>query len=133
MWRTLEDFWMPQEGMVNGELENSWKFEEFGDSGGTSGDKDCAFPHARRHTNNEQVQKQYIRQERVQNEVLTISSKSDNLRLDIGNINDEGDHEGIGNRNGAKFLYRASTWKQGCRSIFPIYLSLWTLIWDFWS
>jgi hypothetical protein len=42
-----------------------------------------------------------------------VFSKSESSRPDIGSNNDEGDEEGIGKRNSAKYLYHDSTWNQG--------------------
>ena len=47
------------------------------------------------------------------NEVSMVFSKSESLRLDIGNSDDEGDEEGIGKQNSTKYLYHNSTWNQG--------------------
>jgi hypothetical protein len=46
----------------------------------------------------------------VQDEVLTISSKSESLELNIGSSDDEGDGEDIREQNSVKFLYQDSAW-----------------------
>jgi hypothetical protein len=82
--------------MENGEFNHLGELEKYGDVDGINGDEGCAFPHAREHGSNVRVPRQLVRHARVWNEVLTVSSESDGLGLDIRSNDDEADEKGIG-------------------------------------
>jgi hypothetical protein len=54
------------------------------------------------HGNDVGVAQKHVRHARVQNKVLLVSNNSENSWLNIGSSDNEGDKEGIGDRNSVK-------------------------------
>jgi hypothetical protein len=78
-----------------GDFNNFGDFEDFGDDGRINGDVGNGVQNARVWRGN-----------------LPMLSESDTSGLDSGSSDDDHDEEGIGDRNGVKFMYRDSTWNQ---------------------
>jgi hypothetical protein len=80
---------------VVGDFNNCGGFEDFGDDGKINGDVGSGLQNARVRRGN-----------------LPMLSESDTSGLDTGSSDDDHDEEGIGDRNGVKFMYQDSTWNQ---------------------